>query len=253
MKSQQQHDILPVEKVIDDITLHKAKKGDIGACFDVGDAYYHYYRDTPKSSVDVLHHAEKWFTKGLNLGSAAGFYPLGLVYMEYADALSETEKNIKQKLSYLLQAEYLFLKAFHETEDTDACYQLGKLYFDHADVLEFNMETTPHCKIANDDMSFIKKQRRKKLESAEKYFLLAITRGTRKPELVHYMLGILYWQYAIDANKKEKPKCVENAQFHFNYTLHLQPRIAIWTICRLFLSIGEYKVALKYFLRIFIG
>ncbi len=253
MESQNPSDTLSFEHsdIIDDITLHKAKKGDIGACFDVGDACYDYYLDN--TSMAVLQQAEKWFTQGLKLGSDAGFYPLGLVYMEYADALSATQAHTKKKLSYLLQAEYFFLKAFKYAQDTDACYQLGKLYFEHADILEYTMDTVPYRQIANEDTDFMQKQRQKKLQSAEKYFLMALTMGTEHEEMAHYMLGILYWQYAQDSNdsnKDEKSEWIYMAQIHFDKILHLQPKSTIWIICRLFFMSTEFKVAFKYFKRI---
>ena len=58
--------------VADDLLTQRAKNGDIGECYAVGDAYYHYYLDNNSTDTNLLYTAEHWFNRGNRLGGTAG-------------------------------------------------------------------------------------------------------------------------------------------------------------------------------------
>ena len=230
--------------VADDLLTQRAKNGDIGECYAVGDAYYHYYLDNNSTDTNLLYTAEHWFNRGNRLGGTAGYYALGLVYMQYAKLYSGyTDKHIQT----LCEAEHYFLCALYKDEDMEACYELGVLYFDHADVIDLAIDV-----VDAEEVPLLSHQKRKKMELAEQYLLNASQLQSEYAEMADYQLGILYWDLSTDSKSKQKSEYLKKSQYYFDKPTTIQDQDTLRIISRLFFSSGNILIGLKYAYRSFI-
>ena len=129
----------------------------------------------------------------------------------------------------------------------EACYELGVLYFDHADVIDLAIDV-----VDAEEVPLLSHQKRKKMELAEQYLLNASQLQSEYAEMADYQLGILYWDLSTDSKSKQKSEYLKKSQYYFDKPTTIQDQDTLRIISRLFFSSGNILIGLKYAYRSFI-